>query len=78
MSLPSLYNLWSGLINEEWMIKDCFWIKLPVPVLVSLTTLVNSKLFLNVLNGLWILRATFCERLTLDCGVLCGKQSSTP
>lgn len=52
--------------------------KFPVPVVVSLITLANSKLLLNVLNGLCVLRATFCERLTLDCGVLCGRHSSTP
>lgn len=52
--------------------------KFPVPVVMSFITLANSKLLLNVLKGLCVLRATFCERLTLDCGVLCGRHSSTP
>ena len=52
--------------------------KFPVPVVVSFIILAKPKLLLNVLNGLCDLRATFCERLTLDCCVLCGKHSSTP
>lgn len=52
--------------------------KFPVPVVMSFITLAKPKLLLNVLNGLCVLRATFCERLTLDCDVLCGKHSSTP
>ena len=52
--------------------------KFPVPVVMSFITLENSKLLLNVLKGLCVLRATFCERLTLDCVVLCGRHSSTP
>lgn len=52
--------------------------KFPVPVVVSLITSAKPKLLLNVLKGLCVLRATFCERLTLDCGVLCGRHSSTP
>lgn len=52
--------------------------KFPVPVVVSLITLAKPKLLLNILKGLCVFRATFCERLTLECDVLCGKHSSTP
>lgn len=52
--------------------------KFPVPVVVSFITLAKPKLLLYGLNGRCVLRATFCERLTLDCGVLCGRHSSTP
>ena len=52
--------------------------KFPVPVVVSFITLAKPKLLLNVLKGRSVFRATFCERLTLECDVLCGKHSSTP
>ena len=52
--------------------------KFPVPVVVSFIILAKPKLLLKVLNGRFGFRATFCERLTLECDVLCGKHSSTP
>lgn len=52
--------------------------KFPVTVVVSLITSAKPKLLLYGLNGRCVFRATFCERLTLDCGVLCGRHSSTP
>lgn len=52
--------------------------KFPVPVVMSFITLANSKQLLYGLNGRCVFRATFCERLTLECDVLVGKHSSTP
>lgn len=52
--------------------------KFPVPVVVSFIILAKPKLLLKVLNGRCVFRATFCERLTLECDVLCGRHSFTP